>query len=92
MDADVKLKVSEALNSSYVAIETLNKYRKALRQALDETKDEETKELQWRQVTNLFETQQADVNEANLKFALARYLINRNRYIGNVYLFNLEKN
>ena len=85
MDADVKLKVSEALNSSYVAIETLNKYRKALRQALDETKDEETKELQWRQVTNLFETQQADVNEANLKFALARYLIYRE--IGNVKFF-----
>jgi hypothetical protein len=40
---------------------------------LDENKDEETKELQWRQVTNLFEAQQADVNEANLKFALARY-------------------
>jgi len=64
--------VAAALNSSYVAIETLNKYRTALRNALDDTLNDDTKEIQWRQVTDLFDLQTADVHEANQKFALAK--------------------
>lgn len=72
MDSEMKLKVSAALNSSYVAIETLNKYRTALRNALDETSNDDTKDIQWRQVTDFFDLQTADVHEANQKFALAK--------------------
>jgi hypothetical protein len=72
LNSSGKLRVSEALNSSYVAIESLNKYRQALRVAIDETKNEENKELQWRQVTDLFDMQTADVNEANQKFQIAK--------------------
>lgn len=72
MSVDVKLKTSEALNSSYVAIESLNKYKQALKNALDENKNEELKDLEWRQVTDLFDLQTSNVNEANQKFALAR--------------------
>ncbi len=74
LNANAKLRVSEALNSSYVAIESLNKYRQALRVALDETKNEDNKELQWRQVTDLFDMQTADVNEAKQKFQIAKYI------------------
>lgn len=72
MDSELKIKVTAALNSSYVAIETLNKYRTALRNALDETSSDDTKDIQWRQVTDLFDLQTADVHEANQKFALAK--------------------
>ena len=75
LNGTVKLRVSESLNSSYVAIESLNKYRQALRAALDENLNNEIKELQWRQVTDLFDMQTADVAEANQKFATARLLI-----------------
>ncbi len=75
-----KLRVSEALNGSYVAIESLNKYRQALRNAMDDTNDE-TKDLQWRQVTDLFDMQTADVNEAHQKFALAKFEIFLNKPI-----------
>ncbi|RNA35792.1 MICOS complex subunit MIC60 isoform X5 [Brachionus plicatilis] len=73
LDQTVKLKVSEALNSSYVAIESLNKYRLALRRALDDTKiDGLDKDLEWRQVTDLFDLQSNDVNAANEKFLIAK--------------------
>ncbi|CAF0889017.1 unnamed protein product, partial [Brachionus calyciflorus] len=73
LDENVRLKVSEALNSSYVAIESLNKYRLALRKALDDTKtDDLSKDLEWRQVTDLFELQSSDVNAANEKFLIAK--------------------
>jgi hypothetical protein len=72
LNASGKLRVAEALNSSYVAIESLNRYRAALRAALDETKSDESKDLQWRQVTDLFDMQTTDVNEANQKFQIAR--------------------
>lgn len=72
-DESVKLKVAEALNSSYVAIESLNKYRLALRRALDDTQiNGLDKELEWRQVTDLFDLQSADVNVANEKFLIAK--------------------
>lgn len=74
LDESVKVKVSEALNSSYAAIDSLNKYRQALRNALDE-KSDSTKELEWRQVTDLFDLQQSDVNEANEKFLIAKFVL-----------------
>lgn len=74
---DVKLRVSEALNSSYVSIESLNKYKTALKKALDDdkiniSKDPNSKELEWRQVTDLFDIQSRDVNETNIKNAAAK--------------------
>ena len=64
--------MTAALNSSYVARETLSKYRTALRNALDETSNDDNKEIQWREVTDLFDLQTTDVQEANQKFALAK--------------------
>ena len=72
MSIDVKLKTSEALNSSYAAIESLNKYKNALKNALDDKATDDAKDLQWRHVTDLFDLQAADLNEANQKFTLAR--------------------
>ena len=72
LNTDVKLKTSEALNSSYAAIESLNKYRNALRNALDDKSSDEAKDMQWRHVTDLFDLQAADQNEANQKFSLAK--------------------
>lgn len=77
---DVKLRVTEALNSSYVSIESLNKYKSALKKALDDdqvniNKDQSSKELEWRQVTDLFDIQSRDVNETNLKNAAAKKVI-----------------
>lgn len=60
------------MNSSYVAIESLNKYKQALRAALDES-DENGKETQWRQVTDFFDIQTSDVAEANQKILIAKY-------------------
>ena len=78
LNSTAKLRVSEALNSSYVAIESLNKYRQALRMALDDDvrNEAESKEVQWRQVTDLFDMQTADVNEAQQKFTLAKSVLN----------------
>jgi hypothetical protein len=64
--------VSEALNSSYVTIESLNKYKNALKLALDETKNLDDKDIEWRRVTDLFDIQANNVNEANQKFAHAK--------------------
>jgi hypothetical protein len=72
LSIDVKLKTSEALNSSYAAIESLNKYKNALKNALDDKATDDAKDLQWRHVTDLFDLQAADLNEANQKFTLAR--------------------
>lgn len=73
LDESVQLRVSEALNSSYVAIESLNKYRLALRQALDDSKlDVLDKELEWQQVTDLFDLQSNDVATANERFLIAK--------------------
>ncbi len=72
MNTDVKLKTSEALNSSYAAIESLNKYKNALKNALDDKATDDAKDLQWRHVTDLFDLQTADLNEANQKFTIAR--------------------
>jgi hypothetical protein len=69
---NLKLQISEALNSSYVAIESLNKYKLALKGALDEKKNDDIKDAQWRQVTDLFDVQLRDVNEANQKFAISK--------------------
>jgi len=66
------LKTSEALNSSYAAIESLNKYKNALKNALDDKATDDAKDLQWRHVTDLFDLQTADLNEANQKFTIAR--------------------
>ncbi len=55
-----------------MARETLSKYRTALRNALDETSNDDNKEIQWREVTDLFDLQTTDVQEANQKFALAK--------------------
>jgi len=77
LDSDIKSRVSQALTASVVAIESLDKYRGALRAALDDdiSSDSSDKELQWRQVTNLFDTQASDVSEANEKFDSARQLV-----------------
>ena len=75
MLTDVKLRVTEALNSSYVSIASLNNYRQALKKALDDdnlTTDVNQKEVEWRKVTDLFDLQSRDVNETNQKVALAR--------------------
>jgi len=72
LNTDVKLKTSEALNSSYAAIESLNKYKNALKNALDDKATDDAKDLQWRHVTDLFDLQTADLNEANQKFTIAR--------------------
>lgn len=66
--------MQEALNSSYVAIESLNKYKAALKNALDDTKPrlDEDKDIEWRKVTDLFDLQTNDVNSANQKFTLAK--------------------
>jgi glutamate-1-semialdehyde aminotransferase len=72
LSTDVKLKTSEALNSSYAAIESLNKYKNALKNALDDKATDDAKDLQWRHVTDLFDLQTADLNEANQKFTIAR--------------------
>ena len=75
MLTDVKIRVTEALNSSYVSIASLNNYRQALKKALDDdnlTSDVNQKEVEWRKVTDLFDLQSRDVNETNQKIALAR--------------------
>ena len=75
MLTDVKLRVTEALNSSYVSIASLNNYRQALRKALDDdnlNSDVNQKEVEWRKVTDLFDLQSRDVNETNQKIVLAR--------------------
>ena len=75
MLTDVKLRVTEALNSSYVSIASLNNYRQALRTALDDdnlNSDVNQKEVEWRKVTDLFDLQSRDVNETNQKIVLAR--------------------
>jgi len=46
------------------AIQSLDQYRQSLRDALDETKNEASKEVQWKNVTDLFEKQTYLVNEA----------------------------
>lgn len=69
----IRIRVQEALNSSYVAIESLNKYKAALKVALDDSKEhEKEKEIEWRKVTDLFDVQTNDVNTANQRFALAK--------------------
>lgn len=78
MMTDVKLRVTEALNSSYVSIASLSNYRQALRKALDDdnlTSDVNQKEVEWRKVTDLFDLQSRDVNETNQKIALARLVL-----------------
>lgn len=77
MITDIKLRVTEALNSSYVSIEILNKYREALQNALDEksisdSNEDLQKELDWRKVTELFDIQSKDVNQTNMKFDMAK--------------------
>ena len=51
---------------------SLNKYKNALRNALDDKATDDAKDLQWRHVTDLFDLQTADLNEANQKFTIAR--------------------
>ena len=75
MNTDVKLKTSEALNSSYAAIESLNKYKNALRNALDDKSTDDAKDIQWRHVTDLFDIQAADLNQANNKNSFRMQLI-----------------
>lgn len=71
--------MQEALNGSYVAIESLNKYKNALNAALDDSKEhEKDKEIEWRKVTDLFDVQTNDVNSANQKFALAKLEVGKN--------------
>lgn len=77
MTESIRIRVQEALNGSYVAIESLNKYKAALKNALDDSKEhEKDKEIEWRKVTDLFDVQTNDVNGANQRFALAKYEIN----------------
>ena len=72
LESSATLRLNEAILSSSLAISSLDKYRIALRNALDEAKIDDDKEAQWKLVTDLFETQTADVNEANQKFSSAR--------------------
>jgi hypothetical protein len=74
LSENLKLRVSEALDGSYVAIESLNKYKAALKLALDGS-DDSAKEVQWRKVTDLFDLQSNHVNEANQRFTAARFIL-----------------
>ena len=74
LNESIRISVQEALNSSYVAIESLNKYKAALKAALDDSKEHEAeKEVEWRKVTDLFDVQANNVNAAHQKFAFAKF-------------------
>ncbi len=63
----LRTRINEVVLSIGSSIENLNKYSQALRDALDENKNDETKDQQWKQVTDLFYIQMFSVNETNLK-------------------------
>ena len=65
--AALKARIDEVVLSIGSSIENLNKYSQALRNALDENQQEESKDQQWKEVTDLFYIQSFSVNETNLK-------------------------
>lgn len=68
---DVVSRVNDALKSSQRSIETLNKYSESLKLALDDQNDD-LKEKQWQQVTELFDKQSLNVQESNEKINAAK--------------------
>lgn len=94
LNESIRISVQEALNSSYVAIESLNKYKAALKAALDDSKDHENeKEVEWRKVTDLFDVQTNNVNVAHQKFALAKSQIEElDRLLAEIKSDELSKN
>lgn len=70
LNKNISSKVTEAVQSAKAAFVSLDKYQQTLKDALDESYNEEVKEDQWKKVTNLFQEQLKGVNEANEKFLL----------------------
>lgn len=69
LKASIKQNMTETLKASKDAVESLNNYRQSLRDALDETKNNVDKELQWKKVTEFFNKQTQSVNEAKKKIS-----------------------
>ena len=70
----LKSKVEDVVLSTNSSLDSLKQYSQALRNALDENKNVENKEQQWKEVTDLFYIQSFNVNETNQKFEAAKYL------------------
>lgn len=66
VEQSAKKNVSETMEAARDAVAQLNKYKDSLIQALDENKSD-NKESQWKQVTDLFETQSKVVDAAKKK-------------------------
>lgn len=73
-NAALRLKVDEAIASTSSAIASLNNYSQALRNALDENRNEDSKDSQWKEVTELFNKQSDSVRETKQKIQLAKWL------------------
>lgn len=71
-NAALRLKVDEAITSTSSAIASLNNYSQALRNALDENRNEDSKDSQWKEVTELFNKQSDSVRETQQKIQLAK--------------------
>ncbi len=69
LERNLKRNAAASVKGVEAAIQSLNKYRQSLRDALDETKNEASKEAQWKNVTDLFEKQTQFVNEAKQTLA-----------------------
>jgi hypothetical protein len=71
---DVLMKVNDSMKSCQLSVETLQKYSESLKLALDDN-NEELKDNQWFQVTQLFDQQTSEVKNANEKINYAKYSI-----------------
>lgn len=71
LEKNIKKNVSEGLVASAKAVQNLQDYRESLRDALDEKSDKD-KEVQWKNVTDLFTKQTSSVNEAKLQMSVAK--------------------
>lgn len=65
VERSAKQNVSDTMEAAREAVAQLNKYKDSLIHALDEKGED--KELQWKQVTDMFEAQSQVVNEAKKK-------------------------
>lgn len=75
LEKGIKHSVSETVDATREAVETLNNYKQALRDALDEKFNSLDKETQWKNVTEFFEKQSQKVAEAKQKFTIGNKAI-----------------
>lgn len=90
---NISSRVTETVQSAKLAISTLDKYRQSLKDALDESNNEETKEKQWEIVTKFYHEQSKSVNEANQNFlSFSTYLVEINDFVKDAMQNKLFKN